>query len=457
MSSKNSIDISEKNFKFSLQNKRLFESRLQIMKSKEPKDPQKSIYSGIDIQKLSFISINTKPNYKKISACRSKNNSTIENSFLFSNNASINTIQIKKNKKSSNFGNSESITSRNRNSPFVVSQSSQKKTIANEGIFHYKKIGAITLKLNRPKKNDYLTESSSLNKNYEKNKTVTNGKKLTRNEPSRILKRKKESKFFWENNNLSFSRINKLYISTLGKGMKAKKDQKKRVNHNSNLSGMYKAFEFSSGGIPNKKCIEQKIIGKTKNINHCVNDNKNKNNKIMFNQKKNLNNANKIKVKKNGFFGINSRNKLASCNFLSVCGNNNGFYNKKNGNYSFKKNNVNKGNIHDNNKIKIIPAFIKSSNSNASEAEDYISNNKKEDSYLESCEESGILSLNEVEDIICYNKMNDIDKNQDYLFHYDDYSNFIKNKKSSLQNLFFPSLIKSIRVNQKRSKKKLEN
>ena len=62
-------------------------------------------------------------------------------------------------------------------------------------------------------------------------------------------------------------------------------------------------------------------------------------------------------------------------------------------------------------------------------------NEKIEDSSLE--EDSGILSINQVEDIITYNNMNDIKKKDNFLFNYNDYNNFVKLYKNKLCNKFF--------------------
>lgn len=52
-------------------------------------------------------------------------------------------------------------------------------------------------------------------------------------------------------------------------------------------------------------------------------------------------------------------------------------------------------------------------------------------------EDSGILSMNEIEDIICYNNMYDISKEENYLFNQGDYDNYVKKHKKNVYNLFF--------------------
>ena len=52
-------------------------------------------------------------------------------------------------------------------------------------------------------------------------------------------------------------------------------------------------------------------------------------------------------------------------------------------------------------------------------------------------EDSGILSMDEIEDIIKYNDMEDINKDDNYLFKFEDHENFIKINKKKIFNLFF--------------------
>ena len=60
---------------------------------------------------------------------------------------------------------------------------------------------------------------------------------------------------------------------------------------------------------------------------------------------------------------------------------------------------------------------------------------KIEESSIE--EESGILSMNEIEDIIIYNNMKNINKDDNYLFHKNDYNDYIKENKNKILFLFF--------------------
>jgi len=54
-------------------------------------------------------------------------------------------------------------------------------------------------------------------------------------------------------------------------------------------------------------------------------------------------------------------------------------------------------------------------------------------------EDSGILSMNEVQDIIYYNDMSDINKEDDFLFRFNDHKKFVEKNKKKINNMFFES------------------
>ena len=70
-------------------------------------------------------------------------------------------------------------------------------------------------------------------------------------------------------------------------------------------------------------------------------------------------------------------------------------------------------------------------------------------------ENSGILSMNEIEDIIKYNNMSDINKNKDYLFYNNDHINFVKKYKSILYKNFFNNPNPSYKLSLIKIKKKI--
>ena len=80
-------------------------------------------------------------------------------------------------------------------------------------------------------------------------------------------------------------------------------------------------------------------------------------------------------------------------------------------------------------------------------------NNKIDESSMQ--EDSGILSMNEIEDIICYNNMYDISKDENYLFNRGDYDNYLKNHKKNVYNLFFGNQCETYRQSKIKIKKKL--
>ena len=82
----------------------------------------------------------------------------------------------------------------------------------------------------------------------------------------------------------------------------------------------------------------------------------------------------------------------------------------------------------------------KNSNQNKEINMDNIIPNEKNDDKLNDSsliKNSGILSVNEIEDIICYNDMSDINKEDNYLFYHHEYFKFLKKNKNQIYNLFF--------------------
>ena len=69
-------------------------------------------------------------------------------------------------------------------------------------------------------------------------------------------------------------------------------------------------------------------------------------------------------------------------------------------------------------------------------------NNKNEEDEEEE-EDSNILSIDDVQDIIKYYDFNNINKNDNYLFYFNDYKKFLKMKKSLLNEEFFKETIYS--------------
>ena len=79
-------------------------------------------------------------------------------------------------------------------------------------------------------------------------------------------------------------------------------------------------------------------------------------------------------------------------------------------------------------------------------------NNKINESSIE--EESGILSMNEIEDIICYNNMSKINKEENFLFYHRDKEKFMGKYIKKINNFFFGG--KKIKKNYRESKIKIK-
>ena len=106
--------------------------------------------------------------------------------------------------------------------------------------------------------------------------------------------------------------------------------------------------------------------------------------------------------------------------------------NKKNIQSIVIKNKNNKKNI--DKKEEIIKDFNGTSTKSNDEFYSEYSDKIKESSIEE---ESGILSMNEIEDIIRYNNMSDINKEENYLFYRNERTNFYQKYKNKLDKLFF--------------------
>ena len=77
-------------------------------------------------------------------------------------------------------------------------------------------------------------------------------------------------------------------------------------------------------------------------------------------------------------------------------------------------------------------------------------------------EDSNILSLDDVQDIIKYYDFEDINKEDNFLFHYNDYATFRNHKKNFIFNDFFnennsSNIFKDKKKKKNSNKKKLEN
>ena len=164
-------------------------------------------------------------------------------------------------------------------------------------------------------------------------------------------------------------------------------------------------------------------------------DNQN-NKKISRNDKNNINKKytyNKFKFDKSAgiktLVSFNGSKKNKTNKIYEKLGN---IKNKKNIQSIVIKNKNNKKNI--DKKEEIIKDFNGTSTKSNDEFFSEYSDKIKESSIEE---ESGILSMNEIEDIIRYNNMSDINKEENYLFYRNERTNFYQKYKNKLDKLFF--------------------
>ena len=194
------------------------------------------------------------------------------------------------------------------------------------------------------------------------------------------------------------------------------------TNKNSFININYNTNANNSSLLNNKKKVSERNL-KIKNINRLtLNPTKSK---INQNKIKEKNLIAKLKINND----INKNLKLNRSKNSKTTKEINIIHQKDNNNQSSKNNKyIDK-------KEEIVDDFnIKSTKTN----DDFFTeskNEKIEESSIE--EESGILSMNEIEDIIIYNNMKTIEKDDNDLFNKNDYKDFIGENQNKILNLFF--------------------
>ena len=105
------------------------------------------------------------------------------------------------------------------------------------------------------------------------------------------------------------------------------------------------------------------------------------------------------------------------------------------------KSNLYHQNTNDNKYVDKKEEIVEDFNIKSTKTNDEIFTEGKEQKIDESSkeEESGILSMNEIEDIIIYNNMENINKEDNYLFKNYDYNNFMAEYQQKISSLFFDS------------------
>jgi hypothetical protein len=103
------------------------------------------------------------------------------------------------------------------------------------------------------------------------------------------------------------------------------------------------------------------------------------------------------------------------------------------------KSNLYHQNTNDNKYIDKKEEIVEDFNIKSTKTNDEIFTEGKEQKIDESSkeEESGILSMNEIEDIIIYNNMKNINKEDNYLFNICDYNNFLSQYQQKISSIFF--------------------
>ena len=220
-----------------------------------------------------------------------------------------------------------------------------------------------------------------------------------------------------------YHNCNKKYVRNTYRNLFIKKGIN-TTNKNSFINLNYNTNVTNTSLLNNKKKISERNL-KIKNINKLtLNPKINKVNQNKINGKNIIKKLKNIyELNKNIHVNKNKNNKTAKEIYVISLQNNINLSTKDN-----EKKYIDK-------KEEIVDDFnIKSTKTN-DDVFTESKNEKIEESSIE--EESGILSMNEIEDIIIYNNMKNIKKEDNYLFNKNDYNNFIEEKQKNIFSLFF--------------------
>ena len=288
-------------------------------------------------------------------------------------------------------------------------------------------------------KKKILSLSNSLTKSNKDNNTINKKKYINKyfNKNNITIKYKKSNNGIKAGNHLKFP-IREYKNDKKSKSKSKNKSITKGTNNSYNLFGNIKFRKSEDNTKDNIGNINIKKKIKLKKFNLFSKNSKNK--KVKYNNKK-INNNNIKKI---------FRNNQLSCKIINKTDLNP--VNEKNQKLVKEKKNkfLIRRNLYNN---KILKPEINDENSEKEE----IKVNKIEDIYFlseksnkiincdseniqnedEEEEDSNILSLDEVQDIIKYYDFNDIDKYNNYLFYKNDYNIFMKNRFFHLKKEFF--------------------
>ena len=239
--------------------------------------------------------------------------------------------------------------------------------------------------------------------------------------------------------------IKKIYKNTFGE---INYKNKKLSNNNSTLKKQNHTINYDDNKAKANK--SKKKFNNSSNISNKFLL-KNKEKRISRNYKNNIN-------KKQTFNIFNKKGDTLEFKALNIPKKNYAYKKYKKLNKNNKKNHQNilksKNDKYIEKKEKIIEDY---NNGTSTKTNDEFFSEEKEKKINESSieEDSGILSMDEIEDIIKYNDMEDINKDDNYLFKFEDHSNFIKTYKKKIINMFFNNK-NHIGENYKQSKIKIK-
>ena len=379
---------------------------------------------------------NTKKLYKNSSNNRSVILRKIDNKYYLNNGLYMKKA-YKKKRELSQFNSMKFISDKN----LIVNLKNKNMNISNKYNYKYNIISKHILK----NKYENSRNNSSVKKNrnnnkynsfvFDKKKKIKNDKKIEATEAKNIntildyYTNYKGRNFKKKNNYIFNNKLNDDFQYT----QKNLFNDKNYFNASKNTFMDIKLSQNNSTLKQNGNSIYNQI--KDNNKINIKADNQN-NKKISRNDKNNINKKytyNKFKFDKSAgiktLVSFNDSKKDKTNKIYEKLGN---IKNKKNIQSIVIKNKNNKKNI--DKKEEIIKDFNGTSTKSNDEFFSEYSDKIKESSIEE---ESGILSMNEIEDIIRYNNMSDINKEENFLFYRNERNNFYQKYKNKLDRFFF--------------------
>ena len=497
------IILTERNnlSKFSKQKKYLFESRLQMTSSRKRNffplsmaNTQTGTSKNSSSIKYLMRNSKEKENYqiynqsKKISNINSNNNS---NYSIFSKKKNIKIYNSTFNNFAKNIKQTIITKNMNRtnnkiyNSNKTFSNKSLNNSMVGKSMVHSKYLGNISKIKDLKKMEDIkirkkiLSLSNSVCKSTKNNtKYKQNKKKKKESENNRSIFNLNQSNnnfqiqsYFNYSKTIIASNYPKLPLKEYKNKNNSIENNKKSINNKSNRKLIYNSHTSFNSYINLK-------LGKTENNTKECNRYLNNGNKIKLKKEKlnlknvkdklykynkyNINKINNQKIYRNNFHisckrihktTINSLNKkkIKNNQINKVIHTKNNKSIKNINNIDLNKINLDKNRetINSNNALdeirvnKLENAQCLSENSKINININSETENEKNEEEEEEEEDSKILSIDDVQDLIKYYNFNNINKNDNYLFYFNDYKKFSKMKKELLNAEFFKETIHS--------------